>query len=224
MRKQELHPRTAVINNSQRNLSKRARVEALSWLSTRFPEAFDNSLRIRPLKTGIMDDILLFANEAQEAGISKSKLREAVVLFTRRIDYLTCLKAQEMRIDLQGQIVGEVTLEESEHAAVKIKRRVEKSLRNSKKILAEKAVIQPYNSKSLLRHRTTAVNSSMSSEDYLPIYPSRAPAYGVQNTNTHPAKVPSVTIKNKSTKPYDPDAVARLKERLGLTRKKETSE
>nr|WP_253664881.1 ProQ/FinO family protein [Legionella micdadei] len=138
MRRQELHPRTAVINKTQKNKSKKARNEALSWLAVTFPQVFDNSLRIRPLKTGIMHDILAYADKAQEAGISKSKLREAVVLFTRRIDYLTCLKAREMRIDLDGNPVAMVTEEEAERAAVKIKKRVEKSARNARKNLLSK--------------------------------------------------------------------------------------
>lgn len=126
MRKQELHPRTAVINKTQKNQSKKARADALLWLAANFPAAFDNSLRIRPLKGGIMNDILLHADKAAEVGISKSKLREAVVLFTRRLDYLACLKAREMRVDLQGNDVAEVSAEEADHAAAKIKKRVEK--------------------------------------------------------------------------------------------------
>ncbi len=126
MRKQELHPRTAVINKSQKNKSKNARSEALAWLAATFPPAFDNTLYISPLKIGIMADILKHADKAAEAGISNSKLREAVVLFTRRLDYLICLKSREMRIDLEGNPVSQVTEEEAECAAQKIKKRVEK--------------------------------------------------------------------------------------------------
>lgn len=43
------------------------------------------------------------------------------MLFTRRLDYLACLKLREMRIDLQGNDVGEVSAEEAEYAAAKIK-------------------------------------------------------------------------------------------------------
>ncbi|MDI1352614.1 MAG: ProQ/FinO family protein, partial [bacterium] len=124
MRKQELHPRTAVLNKNQKNLSKKARTDALAWLAATFPLAFDNTLRINPLKAGIMDDILEHAEHAAENGISKSKLREAVVLFTRRLDYLACLKAREMRIDLQGNSMVAVTDEEAEHASLKIKKRI----------------------------------------------------------------------------------------------------
>ena len=39
MRKQELHPRTAAINQKQKNMSKKARLDALSWLASKFPNA-----------------------------------------------------------------------------------------------------------------------------------------------------------------------------------------
>lgn len=214
MRKQELHPRTAVINKTQKNQSKKARIDALLWLAANFPAAFDNSLRIRPLKTGIMEDILLHADKALEVGISKSKLREAVVLFTRRLDYLACLKLREMRVDLQGNDVAEVSAEEAEHAAAKIKKRVEKSVRNARKILAEKSSGQ-FTSHSLPSSYPKAV-SQAAADDYLPTYPVRS--YASQNAPVQPARSAAVVVKHKTTRQYDPDAVARLKEKLGLSR------
>ncbi|MDR3441981.1 MAG: ProQ/FinO family protein [Legionella sp.] len=234
MRKQELHPRTVVINKTQKNKSKKARTDALVWLATNFPTAFDNSVRIRPLKTGIMDDILLHADKALEAGISKSKLREAVVLFTRRLDYLACLKLREMRVDLQGNDFAEVSAEEAEHAAAKIKKRVEKSVRNARKIMAEKSAThysanhQPasYQPKSGSSSSNNSSQSSSASDDYLPTYPVRS--YGAQNAPAQPVRSAAVVVKHKTTRQYDPDAVARLKEKLGLSRsleeKKETVE
>lgn len=229
MRKQELHPRTAVINKNQKNRSKKARTDALIWLATHFPSAFDNSLRIHPLKIGIMDDILQFADKAAEVGISKSKLREAVVIFTRRLDYLACLKAREMRVDLQGVVVSEVTEEEAEHAATKIKKRVEKGVRNARKIMANKPTATAQHQTTGYNFKPASASSHASSEDYLPIYPARSPAYSTQNTTTQPAKASAVVIKHKTTRQYDPSAVARLKEKLGLSRsaaeeKKETAE
>ena len=126
MRRPELHPRTAIINRTQKNASRRTKSLALSWLAEKFPQAFDTTQRIRPLKKGIMNDILAYAEEAAVAGLSKSKLREAVVVFTRRLDYLACLKAKEVRVDLLGNTVEHVTLEEAERAAGKIKKRIEK--------------------------------------------------------------------------------------------------
>lgn len=221
MRKQELHPRTAVINKAQKSKSKKARTDALLWLAAHFPAAFDNSLRIRPLKIGIMDDILLHAEKAVAVDISKSKLREAVVLFTRRLDYLACLKLREMRIDLQGNEVGEVSAEEAEHAAAKIKKRVEKNARNARKALTEKATNQLGSHQQSTSYHSRIINQSAnSSDDYLPTYPARS-AYTPQNTTTQPVRTTSVVVKHKSAKQYDPDAVARLKEKLGLSKNTE---
>jgi ProP effector len=213
MRKQELHPRTAVINKTQKNQSKKARADALLWLAANFPAAFDNSLRIRPLKGGIMDDILLHADKAAEVSISKSKLREAVVLFTRRLDYLACLKAREMRVDLQGNEVAEVSAEEAEHAAAKIKKRVEKSVRNARKVMAEKGSA-PYGSQQPSSYQPKTSSQQMASDDYFPTYPARSYAAQAPAQPTRSA----VVVKHKTTRQYDPDAVARLKEKLGLSR------
>ncbi|ARB92940.1 ProQ/FinO family protein [Legionella longbeachae] len=228
MRKQELHPRTAVINKAQKNKSKKARTDALLWLAANFPAAFDNSLRIRPLKIGIMDDILLHAEKAAEVGISKSKLREAVVLFTRRLDYLACLKLREMRIDLQGNDVGEVSSEEAEYAAAKIKKRVEKSARNARKALADKTANPSNpNPQGMSYHSKIMNQSSNTTDDNFPVYPTRS-TYNALNATTQPVRTTAVVVKHKSAKQYDPDAVARLKEKLGLSRnseeKKETVE
>jgi ProP effector len=220
MRKQELHPRTAVLNKNQKNKSKKARIDALAWLATNFPNSFDNSVRISPLKLGIMDDILQHADKAAEAGVSKSKLREAVVIFTRRIDYLACLKSREMRIDLQGNTLCEVTEEEADHAALKIKKRIEKSVRNARKILAEKTSSQS----GIIAPQSNAYSSkspsqvAVASDDYLPTYPARAPVYGAQTATAQPVRSASVVVTHKTTRQYDPDAVARLKEKLGLSR------
>lgn len=220
MSKQELHPRTAVLNKNQKNQSKHSRSKALLWLVARFPAAFDNSLCIRPLKAGIMEDILLHADEAIADGISRSKLREAVVLFTRRLDYLACLKCREMRIDLQGNSIAEVTIEEAELAATKIKKRVEKSARNARKILNSKTQIAPSSTYSS-SHTKPATYHAPQSDDVFPTYPSRSSSYPGQHTPAPIAKTPSIVVKTKATRQYDPSAVARLKEKLGLSRSME---
>ncbi|HHF7367651.1 TPA: ProQ/FinO family protein [Legionella bozemanae] len=225
MRRQELHPRTAVINKAQKNKSKKARTDALLWLAANFPAAFDNSLRIRPLKVGIMDDILLFADKAEEVGISKSKLREAVVLFTRRLDYLACLKLREMRVDLYGNESGVVTEEEAEHAAAKIKKRVEKSVRNARKIQTEKAPAQSNSNQQNSSFQAKIMSQSpMAAEDHFPTYPARSSTYNTLNAPAQPAKTTAVVVKHKTTKQYDPDVVARLKEKLGLSRNEKKEE
>lgn len=186
MRKQPLHPVTEFLNKTQKNQSKQLRVNALSWLAQRFPLAFDNTTRIRPLKTGIMNDLLCFAKEAEQQGISKSKLREAVVVFTRRLDYLACLKSREMRIDLDGNPTVSVSEDEALQAAQKIKKRVEKGTRNAKKPVGD-----DFMDMASFTHRTAH-----------------------KDTQSKPTAV----IKHKTTKQYDPSAVARLREKLGLVK------
>ncbi len=216
MRKQALHPRTEIINKKQKNQAKLARNKALNWLSTFFPRVFDNSALIQPLKLGIMNDILAHADKAQAVGISKSKLREAVVIFTRRIDYLTCLKAREMRIDLEGNPVTPVTEEEATRAAMKIKKRVEKSTKNARKNLVNPSV----------SHSNPRPNDSVKyPPDYsaTPPYAEYTGSCGLQH-HTQPIRPAVVQVKHKSTRAYDPDAVARMKEKLGLSCKRDTSE
>lgn len=200
MRRQVLHPRTAALNQKQKIASKQSRLSVLRWLASEFPYAFDNSVKIRPLKIGIINDILDYSEKASAAGISKAKLREAVVVFTRRIDYLSCLKAKEMRVDLHGQPVARVTEEEAENAALKIKKRVEKSIRNARKLLTNKALpqIRPLN------ERGNAYTDNQRITE------------GASNPHANSAKAP--LIRHKTIRSFDPDTVARLKEKLGLSR------
>ncbi|QRN02539.1 activator of prop osmoprotectant transporter [Legionella sp. MW5194] len=222
MRRQALHPLTAVINKSQKNHSKRARHEALNWLAKKFPEAFDNSQRIQPLKTGIMDDILAFAEEAAEAGLSKSKLREAVVIFTRRLDYLACLKAREMRVDLQGNPVSVVTEDEAERAAAKIKRRIEKGLKNARNTAEAKAAPA-----TPVKSDTQSPLYPQNASDYASQYAERLSAYSASGPEAvmQTKRSAAVIVKHRNVKKtYDPEAVARLKEKLGLSRREEEKE
>ena len=160
----ELHPHTTTINKAQKIQSKKAKNEALVWLTTTFPQAFDTTLRIRPLKTGIIEDILNYTDKAGPLGISRSKIREAVVLFTRRLDYLICLKTRERRIDLEGNPVEPVTEDEAERASVKIRKRIEKSARNMNKT-TPKSPIKPIKQANKLTDHS--VYASIISDDYL---------------------------------------------------------
>lgn len=198
MIKQEIHPRTEIINQKQKNRSKHAKFAALGWLAKRFPEAFDNTVNIRPLKKGILNDVLSFSDVALEAGISKSKLREALVIYTRRIDYLTALKSQEMRVDLYGNPQEPVTEEEAKKASLRIKKMIERSVQSAKK--SQSAPIE-----------TSNFIKSFSFD-----------ANKVVDTEKTQAKTPQIKIKSKLTRKIDPEAVSRLKAKLGLIREAET--
>lgn len=171
----------------QRNLSHYARLQALKWLSTRFPKAFCTETSIHALQLGMMEVLLAYADEAKLQGISKSKLREALVMFTHRLDYLACLKAQGPRINLEGEVVGEVSPEEAQNAAQKIKKHIEKNHRQQ-------------------RNRANHSN-------YSPVEPEMRYA-PVEATKV--AKTVEVVIKTKSAKPIDPTAIHRLRSKLGL--------
>ena len=136
-----------------------------------------------------------------------------MVIFTRRVDYLTCLKAREMRVDLAGNPVAQVSEEEANLAAMKIKRRVEKSSKNARKVLATKASSHNhfvFNDQ--IKYQAEHQNSLLGSDD--------ASSYRAQSSLPRAAPV---VIKHKSTRAYDPDAVARLKEKLGLSLKRDVS-
>ena len=218
MRKKALHPRTTSINIKQKAQAKLARHQALRWLAETFPHAFNNSTQIQPLKKGIMDDILIHAERAQTAGFSKSKLREAVVLFTRRIDYLICLKAREIRIDLYGNPTTAVTPEEAEHATLKIKKRIEKGAKNAKKPAAPKPTNTHVSKIQTINHTQTVHASPQQTPP-----PHHYPDYTPSSRSPHitPTSTRTTAVVIKPSRVYDPNAVARLKEKLGLSRKEE---
>ncbi|MDQ5884832.1 MAG: ProP effector [Pseudomonadota bacterium] len=196
MNKNQLHTRTESINKKQKSRCRLSRQKALGWLTTRFPKAFDTSEQIFPLSIGIMNEILEHAEEAAQQGISKAKLREAVVIFTRRLDYLASLKAMGLRVNLLGEPCGEVTEEEAHLAAQKIKKRIEKSLKNQRKIAVE-APVRSY-------------------------YMAESRSYDVHHEPK--IKKPEIVFKTKSVKSIDPTAVERLKSKLGLHKKEEFME
>lgn len=221
MKRQELHPHTANVNKSQKNSSQRTRQEALKWLAKRFPEAFDNETRIRPLKIGIREDILKYADEAEKVGISKSKLREAVAVFTRRVDYLSCLKGREMRIDLDGNPSTEVSEEEAERATNKLNKRVEKSARNARRNLIARQPAYPVKSYPSYKDHSSSSNQQSQSSTSFPVYPTRSQYHDQEPVRP---RAPEVTVKHKASKTYDPAAVARLKAKLGLKNKESEKE
>lgn len=212
MKRNTLHPHTEAINQKQKTHAKLARYDALTWLAATFPKALDNTNSIQPLKIGIMHDILEHAEQAEAAGISKSKLRQAVVVFTRRIDYLACLKARETRVDLHGLPVAEVSEEEAEVAASKIKRRVEKSAKNARKMLASKKYYQTTPKPRALATAATAATAPRE-------HASRSSFSAQPTTSPAATRASSVVVKRKSIRTFDPSAVARLKEKLGLAQK-----
>ena len=131
------HPTTTAVHRRQQDASRKARLQALAWLKDCFPEAFDTETRIRPLKIGIIDDIFEHYDASEEKAVSKSKLREALVMFTRRMDYLACVKVRDDRIDLEGNIVGSVSEVHAAHAAETMRSHVDRSIEQDKEEAVE---------------------------------------------------------------------------------------
>ncbi len=191
-----VHPRTSNPNKAQKFQSKKACLDALSWLSKTFPEAFDTEFRVRPLKVGIMADILQYVEENNITDVSKSKLRQAVVMFTRRMEYLVCVKAREDRIDLSGKAVEAVSAEDANRAANRIRERMDK----------------------MVREKQQPAKTTIKTETEYPMS-SAAPQVATETRTTT-----EVMVKRKSTRRFDPEAVARLKAKLKIANKeKETA-
>jgi ProP effector len=90
--------------------------EGVDQLATLYPLCFfrEHELR-RPLKIGIREDII-----AQHAELQPSVIVSALQNYARCVPYWSKLKAGAARIDLDGNVAGQVTLEDEQAANVKI--------------------------------------------------------------------------------------------------------
>ncbi len=93
--------------------------ETLDLLYKYFPKAFIKEGNCLPLKIGIFDD--LKAAVPSHEGLSISKVRAALRLYTTRLRYLYSLKEGAARIDLDGNEVEVVTAEHAKFAKDRFK-------------------------------------------------------------------------------------------------------
>jgi ProP effector len=201
---ESLHPVTQEVNRHQIEQSNKARIDALAWLSETFPEAFNTEKRVRPLKKGIMEDIFAYLEEHPSALPSKSKLREAVVMFTRRMEYLVCLKCRNDRIDLQGNFSEGVTEEEATFATNKIQEHIRRSMTQ-------------YDSDSSFKSRTKSAKPQEKVNDDV-----KSKHHSAQSTLSAASSSSGlsvgnktqVTIKRKVPKRIDPEAMLKLQAKL----------
>ena len=86
----------------------------LTDLATRYPRAFalEKYRPHRPLKVGVAADILACCPD-----LDRRKLGVALAAYTRRVMYLRGLVAGAARVDLDGNVCGEVSAGDAEHAA-----------------------------------------------------------------------------------------------------------
>ena len=87
-------------------------MEAMDLLCEHFPKAFIKEGDCKPLKIGILED--LKPRIVDIPGLSISKIRAAVRIYTSRLRYLYALREGSQRVDLDGNECGAVL---AEHAA-----------------------------------------------------------------------------------------------------------
>ncbi len=87
--------------------------DALNMLYKLFPKAFLKE-NIRPLKLGIFNDIKAKVTDIE--GLSITKVRAALRVYTTRIEYLQSVVEGNLRIDLDGNEAEAVTKEHQEYA------------------------------------------------------------------------------------------------------------
>jgi sRNA-binding protein len=111
--------------------------DSIDKLAELFPNCFfrENHLR-RPLKIGIKDDII-----ARHPDLRPALIVSALSTYARCVPYWDTLKAGAPRIDLDGNVAGEVTIEDEQNAQRKIAKAARRA--KAKEIEASKAAESP---------------------------------------------------------------------------------
>lgn len=90
---------------------------AIDWLVDHFPAAFfKKGQHVKPLKIGILDDILDFYQRLDNPAFSKKILRDAISYYSSSPAYLRCQTKDTARVDLFGNEVDMVTDEQAKYA------------------------------------------------------------------------------------------------------------
>jgi ProP effector len=106
--------------------------EGIDLLAELYPRCFCSTNR-RPLKIGVCEEVI-----SQHPEMSRHRIKRLLRKYTQRPEYWSTLKAGAPRIDLDGNVAGEVTLEDEQDAQLKIA----KAERSLKAIEADKAANQ----------------------------------------------------------------------------------
>lgn len=87
--------------------------KALDELCELYPEVFSPTAP-KPLQIGVHEAI------AADGKLSKTRIRRALNLYVRMRKYIACLTEGADRVTLGGEITGQVTAEEAQHAQEKL--------------------------------------------------------------------------------------------------------
>jgi sRNA-binding protein len=90
--------------------------ERLDLLADLYPHCF-NRLNRRPLKVGVCEEVI-----TQHSELSRHRIKGLLKEYTQHELYWSTLKAGTARIGLDGNVAGEVTLEDEQHALIQMAR------------------------------------------------------------------------------------------------------
>ncbi|MBI6547884.1 RNA chaperone ProQ [Xenorhabdus lircayensis] len=137
--------------------------EVIAFLAERFPLCFVAEGEARPLKIGIFQDIV--ERIQGEECLSKTQLRSALRLYTSSWRYLYGVKEGAQRVDLDGNVCGELEVEHIEHARqqlaeakarVQAQRAEQRAKKRETENVSDKKSERPVNKKSAPRRQKTS--------------------------------------------------------------------
>lgn len=93
--------------------------ETLAFLNNKYPKCFFLEGAVKPLKIGIFQDL---AAELEGVDfVSKRLLRNSLRHYTSSWRYLSAIKVDASRVNLQGEAVAQVEQQHADHAAEQLK-------------------------------------------------------------------------------------------------------
>lgn len=101
--------------------------EVVDWLKEHFPQAFKTRKKeVRPLQLGIMDSLLDYFERFDVQPFSKKRLRQGLNFYTSSNAYLLSQREGVYRIDLFGEEIEPVDVEQARYALDKLNARKSK--------------------------------------------------------------------------------------------------
>lgn len=115
--------------------------KVIAFLAYRFPLCFTAEGEARPLKIGIFQDLI--ERVQGKENISKTQLRFALRFYTSSWRYLYGIKLGAQRVDLEGNLCGNLKIQHIEYARKQLKEakaRVQRTAQQAKKYKSSKTV------------------------------------------------------------------------------------